>query len=261
MAGEDDHGGGAGGSRLPGDGCRVTAAPELDGGLMLAVGRRRGGGCCPEYGWPSRAGHGRDRRRPADLPCLGRPVRLDLEVRRFRCTNTACPRQTFAERVPSLVSPRARRTRRLAAALEADRVRHQRLGGRAFGEGVGDARERLHRAAADRTPRPCRGWEGPVRSASTTGRGGRAEVGGPLWWTSSAGGRSIFCPIARGRPWPRGCAGIPGSRSWPGIARRQSRQGRDGRCAEGRPGGGPLRRHPRVAIVARDRSTAVTPGP
>ena len=46
----------------------------------------------------------------------GRSVRLDLEVRRLRCANAACPRRTFAERVPSLVIPRARRTRRLAEA-------------------------------------------------------------------------------------------------------------------------------------------------
>ena len=49
-------------------GCRVGMATELDGGLMLSVGRRGGGGRCPGCGRPSRAGHGRHRRRPADLP-------------------------------------------------------------------------------------------------------------------------------------------------------------------------------------------------
>ena len=97
-------------------GCRVGTAAELDERLLLSVERRRPGGCCSRCGRPSRAGHGRYRRRPADLPSLGRPVRLDLEVRRLRCANPACPRRTFAERVPSLVIPRARRTRRLAEA-------------------------------------------------------------------------------------------------------------------------------------------------
>jgi transposase len=37
-------------------------------------------------------------------------------VRRFYCRNIACTRQTFAERLPDLIVPFARRTRRLAAA-------------------------------------------------------------------------------------------------------------------------------------------------
>ena len=97
-------------------GCRVTVADDVGGGLALSVERLRRGGRCPGCGRPSRAGHGRYRRHPVDLPSLGRPVRLDLEVRRLRCINAACPRRTFAERVPSLVAPRARRTRRLAEA-------------------------------------------------------------------------------------------------------------------------------------------------
>ena len=64
----------------------------------------------------SRAVHSRYRRHPADLPSLGREVRVSLRVRRFYCRNVACPRQTFAERVSQLVVPFARRTRRLAEA-------------------------------------------------------------------------------------------------------------------------------------------------
>ncbi len=97
-------------------GCRATAAGGLDGGPMLSVERRGRGGRCPGCGRPSRAGHGRYGRRPADLPCLGRPVRLDPEARRFRCASMACPHRTFAERLPPIVSRRARQTRRLAEA-------------------------------------------------------------------------------------------------------------------------------------------------
>jgi len=60
--------------------------------------------------------HSRYYRRPADLPSLGRAVRVSLRVRRFYCCNAACPRQTFAEPVSQLVAPFARRTRRLAEA-------------------------------------------------------------------------------------------------------------------------------------------------
>ena len=37
-------------------------------------------------------------------------------MRRFYCRDAACPRRTFAERLPELVAPHARRTRRLAEA-------------------------------------------------------------------------------------------------------------------------------------------------
>ncbi len=55
-------------------------------------------------------------RRPADLPCLGRQVRLEVAVRRLYCRNPACTRRTFVERLPGLVPPRAQRTHRLAEA-------------------------------------------------------------------------------------------------------------------------------------------------
>jgi transposase len=53
------------------------------------------------------------RRRLADLPWQGCTVRLHLQVRRFRCGNQACPRSIFAERLPEVTKPMARRTTRL----------------------------------------------------------------------------------------------------------------------------------------------------
>jgi transposase len=40
-----------------------------------------------------------------------------LRVRRFRCQNEDCPRQTFAERLPELVAVSAQRTVRLTRLL------------------------------------------------------------------------------------------------------------------------------------------------
>ncbi|WP_442929823.1 hypothetical protein [Myxococcus sp. NMCA1] len=51
-------------------------------------------------------------RRPAELPSAGRSVQLQLRVRRFSCPNTKCTHRTFAERLPGLLAPRARRTSR-----------------------------------------------------------------------------------------------------------------------------------------------------
>ncbi len=52
-------------------------------------------------------------RAPHDLPLCAQAVRLHLRVRRFRCLNPLCVRQTFAKPLPCLLPPRARRTSRL----------------------------------------------------------------------------------------------------------------------------------------------------
>jgi transposase len=53
----------------------------------------------------------------ADRPWGGSSVRLSLRVRRFRCSRSECPRRIFAERIPDLVAPYARRTTRLREIL------------------------------------------------------------------------------------------------------------------------------------------------
>ena len=98
-------------------GCHVTAITTAAADqLNIAAHGARPGGHCPECGQASRAVHSRYQRHPADLPSLGRRVCVALRVRRFYCRNAACARQTFAERLPDLVKPRARRTCRLAEA-------------------------------------------------------------------------------------------------------------------------------------------------
>jgi len=61
--------------------------------------------------------HSRYMRQIADLPWMGCAVRLQLHVRRFFCSNPACGRQIFTERLPNVVAPYARHTTRLTAVL------------------------------------------------------------------------------------------------------------------------------------------------
>src|SRR5215203_4328264 len=83
----------------PMPGCRVEQITRDDPGLLSITAQgTRPGGRCPDCGYASRAVHSRYRRCPADLPSLGRAVRVDLHVRRFYCRNAACTRRTFAER-------------------------------------------------------------------------------------------------------------------------------------------------------------------
>jgi len=64
--------------------------------------------------------HSTYRRRLADAPISGRPVEVVLRVRRFFCDNNAgCGATTFAEQVPGLTTPRARRTGLLTVMVEA----------------------------------------------------------------------------------------------------------------------------------------------
>ncbi len=99
----------------PMPGCRVERVAR-DGPDLLHIAARgtQPGGRCPDCGRASRAVHSRYRRHPVDLPSLGSRVRVALVVRRFYCRTPSCARRTFAERLPELVAPRARRTLRLA---------------------------------------------------------------------------------------------------------------------------------------------------
>src|SRR5262245_61219495 len=61
--------------------------------------------------------HSRYTRHPRDLAWAALSVRWHLQVRRFRCGNPVCPQQLFAERLPEVLLPSARRTARLTEAL------------------------------------------------------------------------------------------------------------------------------------------------
>jgi transposase len=73
----------------------------------------------PDCGEASGRVHSYYCRQPADLPIGGRPTRLRLRLKRFRCTNAACPRLTFAEPMPDWLARPSRCRQRLTAALEA----------------------------------------------------------------------------------------------------------------------------------------------
>lgn len=86
--------------------------------ITLVVTAVRATACCPLCGHLSARVHSRYRRTVADLPWQGLAVRLNLQVRRWFYPNPACARQIFAERLPAVVAPYARRTARLASVVE-----------------------------------------------------------------------------------------------------------------------------------------------
>ncbi|MGW0359269.1 hypothetical protein ACWDXV_34200 [Nocardia nova] len=68
---------------------------------------------------PSRWVHSRYERRLSDTAVRGREVMIRLRARRLFCDNTDCGRNTFAEQVPELAGPHARRTAVLQRLLRA----------------------------------------------------------------------------------------------------------------------------------------------
>jgi transposase len=83
---------------------------------------------CPDCHAPSARVHSRYTRCLRDLPVAEHPVRLSLQVRRFRCYTPTCPRRAFAERLPALAPCYAQRTGRLT---ETVRVLGSEAGGEA----------------------------------------------------------------------------------------------------------------------------------
>lgn len=95
-------------------------AVSLEGGAIhLVLSTVQTAPRCPVCRQPALRVHSGYRRFPADLPCGGVPLRLELHTRRFHCDATHCPRRIFTERLPGVLQPYARCTRRLTAALEA----------------------------------------------------------------------------------------------------------------------------------------------
>ena len=91
--------------RLVGTPAAITAVVEMSTGCAS----------CALCGRVSRRVHSRYLRSVADVPWHGIPFRLGLHVRRFFCDEPTCVRAIFAERLPGLVAPHARRTERLDA--------------------------------------------------------------------------------------------------------------------------------------------------
>jgi len=74
---------------------------------------------CPLCGRRSKRVHSRYERTLADLPWGEYAVTVLLSVRRLFCDNKKCERRLFAERLPDVAVPWARRTTRLAGRLTA----------------------------------------------------------------------------------------------------------------------------------------------
>ena len=74
---------------------------------------------CPRCSKPSSAIHSYYRRKPLELPCAGRGVRLELVVKKFFCREKEYFQKIFAERLPEFLAPSSRLTFRLRTIVQA----------------------------------------------------------------------------------------------------------------------------------------------
>ena len=96
--------------------CSLDQAQSI---ITLTLHTRQRSLACPLCGRRAKRLHSRYERTLADLPWGAYAVSIRLKIRRLFCDNARCKRRIFAERVPSVVAPWARKTTRLTGRLTA----------------------------------------------------------------------------------------------------------------------------------------------
>jgi transposase len=100
------------------EGLEITSVSDTPEEVVVRVTSHRTTSVCPLCSTPSSAIHSSYRRKPRDLPCVGRPIRLRLSVKKFVCRQVQCPRKIFTERLPDLIEVSSRLTKRLRSAVQ-----------------------------------------------------------------------------------------------------------------------------------------------
>ena len=119
------------------EGLEITSMSETPEELLVRVTSHRQISCCPTCSTPSSAIHSYYRRKPRDLPCVGRPIRLLLTVRKFFCRNPHCLRKVFTERLPDFIAASSRLTTRLRTEVQEIAFATCGKGGERLGDKLG----------------------------------------------------------------------------------------------------------------------------
>jgi transposase len=119
------------------DGLEITSISEAEHELLVRVTSNRVSSPCPVCSTPSFSIHSYYRRKPLELPCAGRSIRILLSVKKFFCRVVSCPQRIFTERLPELIEPSSRLTTRLRTLVQAICTAFNAKGGARLGEQLG----------------------------------------------------------------------------------------------------------------------------
>lgn len=119
------------------DNLEITSISETEHELLVRVTSHRVSSPCPVCSTPSFSIHSYYRRKPLELPCAGRSIRLLLSVKKFFCRVASCPQKIFTERLPELIEPSSRLTTRLRTLVQAICAAFNAKGGARLGEQFG----------------------------------------------------------------------------------------------------------------------------
>ncbi len=100
------------------EGLEMTSMSETAKELLVCVISHRTTSPCPQCSTLSSTIHSSYNRHPRDLPCVGRPIRLVLSVKKFFCRVPDCPQKIFTERLPDVIEVSSRLTKRLREAVQ-----------------------------------------------------------------------------------------------------------------------------------------------
>jgi transposase len=115
----------------------MTDVRETADEVVVGVTSHRESSPCPQCSRSSSAIHSFYRRHPQDLPCVGRPIRLILTVRKFFCRNPKCYRKVFTERLPDFIEVSSRLTKRLRTGVQEIGFETSGKGGERLGDKLG----------------------------------------------------------------------------------------------------------------------------
>ena len=119
------------------EGLEMTDLRETADEVVVCVTSQRSCSSCPKCSVLSSAIHSFYHRHPQDLPCIGRPIRLILRVRKFFCRNPNCHRKVFTERLSDFIEVSSRLTMRLRTAVQEIGFESSGKGGERLGGKLG----------------------------------------------------------------------------------------------------------------------------
>ena len=175
---------------------------------------------CPVCRVRSHSRHSSYRRTLRDLPAQGTPVEVRAKMTRWRCRNDRCERRIFAERIPGLAAPFARRTTRLAGIV------------RLFGHSAGGRPSERLMARLDMLVGHCTILREVKRSAQTDANAALVRVAGIDDWAWKKGMNygTVIVDLER-----RQVVDVLSDRSAASTAEW-------------------LKRHPTIEVISRDRA-------